>query len=103
MPNDHPFGDPHLVFNGAAGRPHHHAVDIRVIHKGNSFSTLVSTADDDTLRQLRRLIFLCLCSPCGGRKRHLPVSPSDFGFGGEPSGTMLAVTHCFAFDAIEVI
>ena len=62
----------------AASRTNHHAVNVRVIHKGNSFSTLVSTADNDALRQFRRLVFLCLCSPCGGRKRHLPIGPPDF-------------------------
>ena len=37
----------------APRRTDHHAVDVRVIHKGNRFTAFVPAADDDALRQCR--------------------------------------------------
>ena len=62
----------------AASCADHHAVNVRVIHKGNGFPALVFAADNDALWQLRRLVFLCLSSPCAGRERYLPIGPPDF-------------------------
>ena len=76
---------------------------IGVIYICDRIAALVLTVDDNSLRQLRKSIFLCLLAPFVRCKRYPLVGSADFCFGGEPSCAMLSVTDRFAFDIVEAI
>ena len=76
---------------------------IGVIYICDRIAALVLTADDNSLRQLRKSIFLCLFSPFVRCKRYPLVGSADFCFGGEPRRAMLSIADCFTFDIVEAI
>ena len=84
----------------AARRTDHHAVNIRIIHKGNRFTAFVPATDNDALR--KRIAFYLL-PPQLRRKKNLFVCPAYFRFGRKPSRAVLTVPYRSTFDVVEIV
>src|SRR5699024_11552412 len=76
---------------------------IGVIYICNGITAFALTADDNSLRQLRKSVFLRLLSPLIRCKRNLLVNPAYLRFGRKPRRTVLAVAYRLGFDVVEVI